>query len=69
MRNIHRGMGLAVGLALGRLLHSCMAVVLGLVTVCAIGMFLFGHWLPGSLLFLGANLLDSWLLRRLAGDD
>ena len=54
MRSIHRGMALGVGLALGRMLHSILSLFLGLVTVCTIGMFLFGHWLPGSLLFLAA---------------
>lgn len=69
MRAIHRGMALGMGLALGRMLHSLLSVFLGLVTVWTIGMFLFGHWVLGSLLFLSGNVVHSWLLRLWLGDE
>ena len=69
MRMLHRGMALGVGLALGRLLHSLLAVFLGLVTVCTIGMFLLHHWVLGSVLFLAGNVVHSWLLRLWIGEE
>ena len=69
MRRIHRGMALGMGLSLGRMLHRILGMFLGLVTVCTIGMFLFGHWVLGSLLFLGGNVVHSWLVRLWIGDE
>ena len=69
MRTLQRGMALSVGLSLGRMLNAVLDLFLGLATVCTIGMFLFGHWAIGSVLFLAANVMHSWLLRLWIGEE
>jgi hypothetical protein len=60
---------LGVGLAIGRMLFACLSCFLGLVILVTVGMFLTGHWITASLLFIGGNWLHSWLWALLTEEN